>query len=135
MPFFSEITRHAASQSELCEFTFAPLYFAFGILLTLLLVPAPASYAGIAIFALGDSSASLIGGTLTKKPFLFNRAKTLEGTFGGFFFAFLGACLFVAPWIALVGAAVGMLVEYLPLPVNDNLLIPLSAGVVLMFLV
>ena len=135
MPLFSTITRRAASQSELCEFTFAPLYFAFGILLTLVFVPAPASYAGIAIFALGDSSASLIGGTLTKKPFLFNRAKTLEGTLGGFFFAFLAGCVFVAPWIALVGAAVGMLVEFLPLPVNDNLLIPLSAGIVLMFLV
>ena len=134
VPFFSAITRSAASQSELSEFTFAPLYFAFGILLTLLFIPAPASYAGIAIFTLGDSSASLIGGTLSKKPFLFNKSKTLEGTFGGFLFAFIGGCVFVAPWIALVGAAVGMLVEYLPLPVNDNLLIPLVTGTVLTFL-
>ena len=135
MPFISSITQHAASQSELCEFTLAPVYFAAGILLTLLLFPAPASYAGIAIFTLGDSTASLFGGTLSKKPLRFNRAKTLEGTLAGFFFAFLGASLFVAPWIAVVGAAVGMLIEFLPLPVNDNLLIPLGTGLALMFLI
>ncbi len=134
LPFFSAITRQAASQSELCEFTLAPLYFAFGILLTLLLFPAPSSYAAIAIFALGDSTASLIGGTLTGKPLPYNRAKTLEGTLGGLFFAFLAGCVFVAPWMALAAATVGMLVEYLPLPINDNLLIPLSAGVVLILL-
>jgi len=135
LPFFSTVTRQAASQSELCEFTLAPVYFAFGILLTLLLFPEPASYAAIAIFALGDSTASLIGGTLTGKPLPFNRAKTLEGTIGGFFFAFLGGCVFVISWIALAGAILGMIVEYLPLPINDNLLIPLSVGVVLMAIV
>jgi phosphoserine phosphatase len=134
VPFFSWITCRAASQSELCEFTFAPIYFAFGILLTLLLIPAPASYAGIAIFTLGDSTASLIGGTLTKKPLPFNRAKTVEGTAAGFLFAFLGALFFVGPWLALIGAAVGMFIEYLPLPINDNLLMPLSAGFTVMAL-
>ena len=135
MPFISSITQHAASQSELCEFTLAPVYFAAGILLTLLLFPAPASYAGIAIFTLGDSTASLFGSALSKKPLPFNRAKTAEGTVAGFFFGFLAALLFVAPWIALVGAAVGMLIEYLPLPVNDNLLIPLCTGLALMLLI
>jgi dolichol kinase len=113
----------------------APIYFAFGILLTLLLFPAPASSAAIAIFTLGDSTASLIGGTISKKFLPFNRAKTLEGSLGGFLFAFLAGSLFVAPWIALIGAAVGMLVEYLPLPVNDNLLMPLFTALILTFLI
>ena len=134
MPFFSALTRRAASQSELSEFTLAPVYFALGILLTLLFVPAPASYAAIAIFALGDSTASLIGSAISKKPLPFNRAKSAEGTLAGFFFGFLAGCLFINPWFALVGAAVGMLVEYLPLPVNDNLLMPLCTGLVLRFL-
>ncbi|MCW4019503.1 MAG: haloacid dehalogenase-like hydrolase [Candidatus Bathyarchaeota archaeon] len=135
MFFFSAVTRHAASQSELCEFPMAPIYFAFGILLTLLFIPAPASYAGIAIFALGDSTASIFGGTISGRTLPFNHAKTVQGTVTGFFFAFLAGSVFVAPWIALVGAAVGMLVEYLPLPINDNLLIPLVTGFTLMFLV
>ncbi len=135
VPVISAITRYAASQSELCEFTLAPIYFAFGILLTLLLFPAPASSAAIAIFALGDSTASLVGGTLSKKPLPFNRAKTLEGTLAGFFFAFLAGAVFVSPMIALVGAAVAMTVEYLPLPISDNLMIPLVTGLVLMLII
>lgn len=135
VPFFSTVTRRAASQSELCEFALAPVYFAFGILLTLLLFPAPASYAAIAIFTFGDSTASLIGGTISKKPMPFNRSKTLEGSLGGFFFAFLGGLVFVSPWIALVGAAIGMTVEFLPLPINDNLLIPIATALALMFII
>jgi dolichol kinase len=134
MPFFSLITRLAASQSELCQFTFAPLYFAIGILLTLVLFPPPANYAAIAVFTLGDSAASLVGRRISKKPMPFNRAKTLEGTLAGFSFALLAAAIFVNPQIALIGAAVGMLVEYLPLPINDNLLMPLTAGLVFTFL-
>jgi dolichol kinase len=134
MPFFSLITRLAASQSELCQFTFAPLYFAIGILLTLVLFPPPANYAAIAVFTLGDSAASLVGRRISKKPMPFNRAKTLEGTLAGFSFALLAAAIFVDPQIALIGAAVGMLVEYLPLPINDNLLMPLTAGLVFTFL-
>lgn len=134
MPLISTITRHAASQSELCEFTLAPLYFAFGILLTLLIFPTPANSAAIAIFALGDSTASLIGGALSKKPLPFNRGKTLEGSVAGFLFGFLAGSVFVAPWIALVGAAVAMTIEYLPLPLNDNLLMPLCTGLVLMLI-
>lgn len=131
----STITRYAASQSELCEFTRAPLYFAFGILFTLLLFPAPASSAAIAIFALGDSTASLVGGTLSKKPLPINKAKTLEGSVAGFFFAFLAGAVFVSPWIALVGATVAMTVEYLPLPVNDNIMIPLVTGLMLTLII
>lgn len=134
MPVISTITRHAASPAELCEFTLAPIYFAAGILFTLLLFPARASSAAIAIFALGDSTASLIGSTLSGKPLPFNRAKTLEGSLGGFFFAFLAGSLFVSPWLALAGATVAMTVEYLPLPVNDNVLMPLCTGLTLSLL-
>ncbi len=131
MPFFSAVTRLAASHSELCEFTMAPIYFGAGILLTLLLFPAPASYAAIAIFTLGDSAASLFGGSLSKKPLPFNGAKTAEGTAAGFLFGFLAGCVFISPWLALAGAAVGMFVEYLPLPINDNLLMPITTGLLL----
>jgi HAD superfamily phosphoserine phosphatase-like hydrolase len=135
MPIISTITRHAASQSELCQFTLAPIYFAVGILLTLVLFPAPASYAAVAIFTLGDSTASLVGGAFSRGGLRFNRAKSLEGSLGGFFFAFLAGSVFVSPWLALAGAMVGMFIEYLPLPVNDNLLIPLVTGLFLTFLI
>ena len=134
LPLISAITRHAASQSELYGFAAAPLYFAFGILLTLLVFPAPASGAAIAMFCLGDSVASLFGGLIsTSLPF--NKGKTWEGSLAGFFFAFLAGTFFVSPVLALIGAAIAMTVEVLPLPVNDNVLVPVITGAVLTLLV
>jgi len=134
LPLISTITRHAASQSELYSFTAAPLFYAFGILFTLLVFPFPISAAAIAIFTLGDSVASIFGGSLgIKLPF--NKGKTLEGSLSGFTAAFLAATLFVAPWIAVVGAAIAMFVEYLPLPINDNISIPIITAIALTLLI
>jgi phosphoserine phosphatase len=133
LPVISSITRHAASLEELYEFRAAPVFFAFGILLTLLLFPRPASSAAIAIFALGDSTASVLGKTFGRRAFSFNKRKTLEGSLFGFVFAFLAAAFYVSPFRALLGAAVAMLIESLPLPLNDNLVIPLVTGAVLTF--
>ena len=133
LPVISAITRHAASQSELHGFAAAPIYFAIGILLTLVLFPTRAGAAAIAMFCLGDSSASLFGGLLsTSLPF--NKGKTWEGTLAGFLFAFLGGLFFVSPVLALVGAAIAMAIEVLPLPINDNVLVPLITGVALTLL-
>jgi dolichol kinase len=135
LPVISAITRNAAAPAELYEFAAAPLYFAIGILITLVLFPAPVNGAAIAIFTLGDSTASLFGGLISKKPLPFNKGKTLEGSLAGFFFAFLAASFFVSPVLALIGAAVAMIVESLPLPVNDNILVPLCTGLTLMLIV
>ena len=66
-----------------------------------------------------------------RTTYSFNKAKYIEGTLAGMVFAFLGACIFVNPVKALLGAAVGMFVESLPLPVDDNLAIPLISGSIL----
>ena len=133
LSFISAITRHAANQSELRGFAAAPLYFAFGILFTLLVFPAPASYGAIAMFCLGDSVASLFGGMIsTSLPF--NKGKTWEGSLSGFFFAFLAGSFFVHPLYAFVGAAIAMTVEVLPLPINDNVLVPVITGAALTLL-
>jgi phosphoserine phosphatase/dolichol kinase len=134
IPVISAVTRHAASQSELYGFAAAPLYFAFGIVVTLILFPAPAAGAAIAMFCLGDSTASLFGGSIsTSLPF--NKGKTWEGSVAGFVFAFLAGNFFVSPFLALIGAAVAMTVEVLPLPINDNVLIPIITGAVLTLLI
>jgi len=134
LPVISAITRSAASQAELYAFVTAPLYFAIGILLTLLLFPAPVNSAIIAIFTLGDSTASLFGGLISKTPLPFNKGKTVEGSLFGFFFAFLAGAVFVSPALALIGAAVAMTVESLPLPLNDNITMPLCTGLALLLL-
>jgi HAD superfamily phosphoserine phosphatase-like hydrolase len=135
LPLISTVTRHAATQAELYEFAAAPVYFALGILLVLLLFRAPVSSAAIAIFALGDSTASIFGGMISKKPLPFNKGKTIEGSLAGFFFALLAGSFFIPPLWAFLGAAIAMIVECLPLPVNDNILVPLCTGLALAFMV
>ncbi|MFA7397682.1 MAG: phosphatidate cytidylyltransferase, partial [Candidatus Bathyarchaeia archaeon] len=134
LPVVSAVTRHAANQSELFGFAAAPLYFAFGIVVTLLLFPSNAAGAAIAIFCLGDSTASLFGGMITTS-LPFNKGKTIEGSIAGFSFAFLGGAFFVSPLLALIGAAIAMTIEVLPLPINDNVLVPIITGAVLTLLI
>jgi dolichol kinase len=105
-----------------------------GILVTLVVFSYPVNAAAIAVFTLGDSAASIFGGIVGMR-LPFNKGKTLEGSSSGFVFAFFGCCLFVAPWIAVIGAAFAMFVEYLPVPVNDNFLIPIVTALVLMVIV
>jgi len=135
LPIISAITRHAASQSELYGFAAAPLYFAVGIATTLILFQQNgAGNAAIAMFCLGDSTASLFGGLLTTS-LPFNKGKTIEGSLAGFFFAFLAGSFFVSPIYALIGAAIAMTIEVLPLPINDNILIPIITGAALTLLI
>jgi dolichol kinase len=131
LPIISSITRHATTPEEQSEFRAAPIFYAFGILFALLLFPRPASYAAVVIFVLGDSAASLFGKMFGRNAITFNKGKTVEGSFVGFAFAFCGAAFFVNPFLAASGATVAMLVEALPLPINDNLVLPLVTGALL----
>ena len=131
IPIISSITRHAATPLEIYEFATAPVFFAFGILFTLLLFPTPASSAAIVIFALGDSTAAIFGKIFGKTTMPFNKGKTLEGLIAGLLFSFLAATVYVNPLKALAGAAIAMFVESLPLPISDNLIVPLITGVLL----
>jgi len=134
IPVMSTITWKAAIQPEIYEFVTTPIFFALGIMLTLLLFPPPISYASIAIFTLGDGFATLFGKIIGRHVVSYNKGKKVEGTLLGILFASLGASVFVNPLKALVGAALGMIAESLPTPVNDNITIPLVAGLTLLLL-
>lgn len=129
-PVLPAITRRAASKQELHGFAIDPVSFALGIFFSLILFPVPVNYASIAILTLGDSAAIIFGKKFGRTVFPFNKGKRVEGTVFGFFFAFVGALIFIKndPVKALMGAAVGMLAECIPLPVSDNLTIPLASG-------
>jgi len=131
IPILSSITWNAANKTELYEFAAAPIHFALGIAISLLIFPAPIRYVAITTLTLGDGCAHLFGMKFGRTPLPFNKGKNLEGTLFGFLFAFLGAMIFVDPVRALIAAAVGMLVEALPLPLNDNLTMPLASGLIL----
>lgn len=133
-PIVSTITWNAAIQPEIHEFVTAPIFFAFGIMLSLLLFPPAIGYASIAVFTFGDGFATIFGKTIGRHVIPYNKGKKIEGTILGFIFACLGALFFMSPLKALVGAATAMIVETLPTPVNDNLTIPLTAGLAVLFL-
>jgi len=134
VPVISDITHMAAGRSEFQEFVTSPVFYAAGITLALLAFPGPIAGASIAVLTFGDGFASILGRRYGRRKIPFNKNKAIEGTMGGLFFAFLGALLFVDPFRALVAATVGMLAEVVPLPLNDNLTIPLASGLSLMAL-
>jgi len=134
IPILSSITWNAANKTELYEFAAAPIHFALGIAISLLIFPEPIRYVAITTLTLGDGCAHIFGMKFGRTQLPFNKGKNLEGTIFGFLFAFLGAMIFVDPTRALIAAAVGMLVESLPLPINDNLTMPLASGLTLLLI-
>ena len=131
LPLFTSVTMLAARKSEYQEFVASPLFFALGIALPLVVFPEPIGYVSITILTLGDGVASIFGQKFGNVQIPFNKPKYLEGTVSGFLFAFCGSLLFIHPFGAVTASAVGMLVESLPLPLNDNLTIPMVSGLAL----
>jgi len=130
-PIVSAITWKAARKPELYEFATAPIFFALGIMLSLVLFQDPTNYTAVVILTFGDGFATIFGKKFGRTVVPFNKGKRLEGSVFGFLFASLGALVFVNPAKALIGATIGMLIEVLPLPISDNLTIPLATGLAL----
>ncbi len=91
--------------------------------------------AAIVILAVGDSVSHLAGRFFgrTNHKRLFAREKTVEGTVAGFVFAAAAAATILPVWMAVAGAAAGMVAEALHLrigriKIDDNLAVPLAAA-------
>lgn len=133
-PLFSTITSKAAVGEENWSFASSPIFFALGITLSLLLFPTPINYASIAVLTLGDGSATIFGKKLGKRVLPFNKSKSFEGTLLGLTSAFLGTLIFIDPLRGFVAASIGMLVEAIPSPINDNITIPILSGISMLLL-
>lgn len=133
-PLFTRLTKMAIMGAEKWGFADAPIFFALGIFLTLILYPKQIGYAAITMLTLGDGTAKIIGKKFGTISFPYNKAKKLEGTVAGIIAATIGSLLFVSPQKALIVATLSMIVESIPLPINDNIIIPLVAGTLLMIM-
>jgi phosphoserine phosphatase/dolichol kinase len=131
LPPFTTLTTLAALGEETWGFAVSPLLFALGILIALTLYSPPTGFAAITILTLGDGTARLVGKKLGRRVLPYNKTKKLEGTVAGILVSATASLLFVSPARALVASVLSLLVETLPLPVDDNLLIPLTAGLAL----
>ncbi len=106
----------------------------FGMLLN---APFCVSAAGMLVLALGDSVSTLAGVKLGRHRLPHNRRKSAEGTALGAGAAFAGVLAYMlaqgasvqfSAALALASAASGMLVESLPLKIDDNLTVPLAGA-------
>jgi dolichol kinase len=120
--FFGELLRGHEEASLL-----GSTYHVIACLLTIHLFSKPVAVLALGYLILGDTVAAFVGkswGRIT----LFG--KSLEGAVA--MFAMCVALNFLLPEIplryGLIGAAVATVFEFLPIPLDDNFRIPLSAG-------
>lgn len=130
-PPFTTITNLAAMGDEKWGFASPPIFFALGIILSLTLYPTQTGFTAITILTLGDGTARIIGKKLGRIVLPYNKVKKLEGTLGGILVSSWASLLFVTPSKAIATSIFSLIVESLPLPINDNIIIPLIAGLVL----
>ena len=107
----------------------------FFSVISLLIFPEPINYVAVTILTLGDGAAHIFGMRFGKNNLPLNKGKNIEGTFFGFLFAFLGSLFFVNPTIALIAASVGMLIEGIPSPINDNISMPIISGLIISLII
>jgi len=111
-------------------------FFVLGSFLALLLFERQIALAGIAIMAVGDAVTTVIGIYFGRFKNPFNPEKHLEGTMLAIIISTLAAFTFVDFHMAFFGAVAGIFVESLAIRfidrvIDDNLLIPLVAGLVM----
>ncbi|KXB09162.1 hypothetical protein AKJ35_00500 [candidate division MSBL1 archaeon SCGC-AAA833F18] len=108
-----------------------------GIFLVVALFELPIAMASITILALGDSISHLVGQKVGRTKHPLSKVKFLEGHIAGILISAAAATLFVPPLWALIAASVAMFVEGIDVGLagsrmaDDNLIIPVTAGVVL----
>ena len=105
-----------------------------GSLLVAFLFTREIALAAILTLTLGDGVSHLFGRYVGKRKNPLDEKKMLEGTLMGILAATIGASLFVSFPHALTAAFVGMFVESLQIPIDDNLSVPLAAALILSLL-
>ena len=121
--FFGELIRNHEEASLL-----GSTYLLIACLLTIHLFPKPVAVLALSFLIVGDTVAAIVGKSIGRIP-LFG-GKTLDGSIACLVVCFgLTLLLPDVPYrVGLIGAIVATLFELLPIPLDDNFRIPLSAG-------
>jgi len=126
--FFGRVLREEEGETFM-----GSTFFLFSTILTILLFPKPIAIASLLILILADTAAALVGKGIGRIRIL---GKTLEGSAAFFFTALLIVWIYPAlnRFSGSVAALGATLIEILPIRLNDNLTIPLTAGAIMFFL-
>lgn len=120
--FFGELIRNHEEASLL-----GSTYLLIACLLSIHLFPKPVAVLALCFLIVGDTVAAIVGKSVGRIRIF---GKTLEGSLACLAICF-GITLFLpeVPFhVAIVGAVVATIFELLPIPLDDNFRIPLSAG-------
>ncbi len=103
-------------------------YFLIASLLVFLLFEKPVAVAALLFVAVGDPLAATVGERFGRKRLF---GKSLEGSMSYLLSSLAVGMMLVkidlglSPWLVLVGAASAALIELMPIPIDDNLVVPL----------
>jgi dolichol kinase len=126
--FLVKLTLLASREEEKDRFIVKPLYYAVGIVGSILLFPKNIGDTSIILLTLGDGLAHIFGILFGKTRNPLNKSKTIEGTLLGFTTAFLVSILIIHFEIAFIGAVIGAVIESFGKPIDDNISVPLLSG-------
>jgi dolichol kinase len=113
-------------------------FLVLGALISILLFPKDIALAAIAIMAFGDSVTNIFGRHFGEVKLPYNKRKTIDGALMGVAAATMAAFFFVPLPVALIASLGAIFVETLDLkigwPIDDNLIVPIVAGGIMMIL-
>lgn len=107
-------------------------YYVISAFLCILFFAKTLAIVCIFFMVLGDLAAALVGRMWGRTRLL--GSKSLEGSAACFIVCAVIALVKLHPVIAIIGALVATIVEMLPVPIDDNLTVPLVSGAVMHFL-
>jgi dolichol kinase len=135
VPVVSALTKMASRERETGRFVLGPVTLACGAMLALMLFPLPVASAGIFAVAFGDGFASLVGKLFGRIRPAFLLGKSIEGSLACFLATAVSVYLVSHNYAAaLIAALVATAVEALPLEDYDNLLLPVTVGIVVQWI-
>lgn len=111
------------------DFTGATYLF-ISTIICIAVFPRNIAFLSLSFLAIGDTFAAIVGIIFGKRKLLGTK-KSLEGSIACFISSFIFALFYINPAIAFLGAFSATIAEFSRIPVDDNIKIPLLAGVVM----
>ena len=125
--YFSYMLRDKEAYGEITGAT----WLLIGFTITVIAFPMPIAVSALIFLSIGDSFAAIFGKLF---PLGMIGNKTLSGTLAGFVSS-LGVLLIINPPLKLnlllFGAIFAMVIELIPLKINDNITIPILSGFIM----